>query len=46
VKQNRLRNGSCPDCGQLIAGRWNSAASAEPIPFESGERSKYDFLNL
>jgi pyruvate formate lyase activating enzyme len=46
VKENRLLNGACPDCGQLIAGRWKGEASAEPMPFGRGERSKYDFLNL
>jgi pyruvate formate lyase activating enzyme len=46
VKENRLRNGACPDCGQLIAGRWKSEATAEPMPLGRGERSKYDFLNL
>jgi predicted RNA-binding Zn-ribbon protein involved in translation (DUF1610 family) len=46
VKENRLRNGACPACGQLIAGRWKNATSAQPIPLAREQSSKYDFLNL
>jgi len=45
VIENRLRQGACPDCGQVIPGRWESPA-LQPLGKSAGAVRKYDYLNL
>ncbi len=49
VIENRLRNGTCPDCGHAIPGRWTSLPTdfrqASPAQ-QRAIASKYGYLNL
>jgi pyruvate formate lyase activating enzyme len=50
VVENRLKNGSCPTCGQVIPGRWTNPHGKTPrggIPPDARTvERKYDTLNL
>jgi pyruvate formate lyase activating enzyme len=49
VLENRLRNGACPDCGNMIPGRWTNPLGERCQASASQERAlagKYGALNL
>jgi pyruvate formate lyase activating enzyme len=49
VTENRLRNGTCPDCGHAIPGRWTSPPTEFRRASPAQQRaiaSKYGYLNL
>jgi pyruvate formate lyase activating enzyme len=49
VLQNRLKNGACPVCAELVPGVWNRATRATVNTrrrTENKQEGKYDHLNL
>jgi pyruvate formate lyase activating enzyme len=45
VRENRLRDGRCPDCGRAIPGRWSRPAVRAPASSDSAA-ARYDEFNL
>jgi pyruvate formate lyase activating enzyme len=50
VQENRLKNGACPDCGQVIPGRWKNPRGKTPVKVleraQSLADSKFGAFNL
>jgi pyruvate formate lyase activating enzyme len=53
VRENRLRNGHCPNCGEAIPGRWDNPGRETPLQASAGQEDalgtlgkSYEDLNL
>jgi pyruvate formate lyase activating enzyme len=46
ILENKLKDGSCPHCGQIIPGRWTNSKDQLPKQAIGRQTDKYDFLNL